>query len=121
MAINIILKMLLIKFKLLCFQCYPTAELYVFIKKQICHSLISFSLIPHTQNNSGLLTCYSHRFSSRGPKPISLVFCPSPCLNLQQPSDPLILPPKMTMTDLATKQSICISLTPSLIPSLLWM
>lgn len=33
------------------------------------------------------------------------------CFNLQQPSKPLIHPPKMTVTDLAAKQSICISLT----------
>lgn len=44
-------------------------------------SFVIFFLTPpptRTQNNSALLTCYSHRFGSRGPKPISLVFNPSP-------------------------------------------
>lgn len=50
----------------------------------------------------------THWFPSRGPKPIFLVFRHSPCLNLQWPSKTFIHPPRMTMTDLATKRSICI-------------
>lgn len=53
----------------------------------------------------------THWFPSRGPKPISLVFRHSPCLNLQWPSKTFIHPPRMTMTDLATKRSICIPLS----------
>lgn len=71
----------------------------------------TFFLHPLPLNNSTQLTCNSHRFSSQGLKPISLVFSQSLWLNLQQPSNPLIHPPKMTMTDLAAKQSICISLS----------
>ncbi len=53
----------------------------------------------------------THWLPSRGPKPISLVFRHSPCLNLQWPSKTFIHPPRMTMTDLATKRSICIPLS----------
>lgn len=56
----------------------------------------------------------THPFSSLGFKPISLVSSQSLCFNLQQPSNPLIHPPNMTMTDLAAKQSICTSLSLSL-------
>lgn len=53
----------------------------------------------------------THWFPSRGPEPISLVFRHFPCLNLQWPSKTFIHPPRMTMTDLATKRSICIPLS----------
>lgn len=56
----------------------------------------------------------THWFLSRGPEPISLVFRRSLSLNLQWPSKTFIHPPGMTMTDIATKRSICIfSLFPS--------
>lgn len=53
----------------------------------------------------------THWFPSRGPKPISLVFRHSSCLNLHWPSKTFIHPPRMTMTDLATKRSICFPLS----------
>lgn len=53
----------------------------------------------------------AHWFPSWGPKPISLVLSRSPCLNLQRPSKTFIHPPRMTMTDLSTKQSICFPLS----------
>lgn len=64
---------------------------------------------PCKKNSSRALKCPSHIDSfSQGPKPISLVFRHSPSLNLQWPSKTFIHPPRMTMTDLATKRSICI-------------
>ena len=59
-----------------------------------------------------------HWFPSWGPKAISLVFRHSLCLNLQWPSKTFIHPPRMTMTDLATKRSICFPLSSSFSPFL---
>lgn len=63
---------------------------------------------PCTNQQSSTYMPLTHWFPSRGPEPISLVFRQSPCLNLQWPSKTFIHPPRMTMTDLATKRSICI-------------
>lgn len=52
-----------------------------------------------------------HSLSSLGFKPISPVSGRSLCVNLGLPSELLIHLPKMTVTDLSAKQSICISFT----------
>lgn len=97
---------------------------FLFVKKQtwtfqeriqLSHSRpLKLWTTPIALHNSPYMPL-THWFPSRGPKPISLVFRHSPCLNLQWPSKTFIHPPRMTMTDLATKQSICIplSLSPS--------
>lgn len=66
---------------------------------------------PCTKQHYNTYMPLTHWFPSRGPKPISLVFRHSHCLNLQWPSKTFIHPPRMTMTDLATKRSICILLS----------
>lgn len=60
------------------------------------------SLLTKARN----LTCISHTPGSLGFKAISLVSSQSLCFNLQQPSEPLIHLPKMTVTDSSAKQSI---------------
>lgn len=75
-----------------------------------------FSATPFpSQRKACNLTRMSHTVSSPGLKAISLVCSQSHSFNLQQPSEPLIHLPKMTVTDLSAKQSIYFPLPP------LWM
>lgn len=70
------------------------------------------------QNNTSTVMPPTHWFPSRGPKPISLVFRHSPCLNLQRPSKTFIHPPRMTMTDLTPNNQFVspLSFSPSFFP-----
>lgn len=80
-------------------------------KIQLTESPQTFPPRPPKQTLGSAYMPLAHWFPSWGPKPISLVLSRSPCLNLQRPSKTFIHPPRMTMTDLSTKQSICFPLS----------
>lgn len=69
-------------------------------------SVSIFQQLLPSQRKACNLTCISHTASSPGLKAISLVCSQSHSFNLQQPSEPLIHLPKMTVTDSSAKQSI---------------
>lgn len=85
--------------------------IFIFSKLKSAFRVPSQTLQPSPSEQNRTYMPLAHWFPSWGPKPISLVLSRSPCLNLQRPSKTFIHPPRMTMTDLSTKQSICFPLS----------